>query len=177
MTLRQLEVKHQRLLGDMKDEIYRLLSSGSQTVIVKGQGGFMVSEHLDAWSLVVNGASSNSGSYHLHRYGDDGPFFLPQASDPISGNLAKKVKVMCEAMHRTGDSRWTEAYLKARRVKIDIAIRNFHEKQKEQTPAAPGTTDPTTDAQSDWLKFLQFLRELVRGEYAMWRHPPSPSPF
>jgi hypothetical protein len=42
LTLRQLEAKQQRMLSDLRDEIFRLLSSGSQSVVNRGQGEFQV---------------------------------------------------------------------------------------------------------------------------------------
>lgn len=45
-TLRQLEQKQQKLLSDLKDEVFRLLSAGSQSIINRSHGDYHVRTEL-----------------------------------------------------------------------------------------------------------------------------------
>lgn len=60
---------------------------------------------------------------------------LDQVADPIHASTSRKVKIICEAMSRSGDTRWTEAYVRARRAKLEVAIKHFVDtRTKSDTP-------------------------------------------
>jgi hypothetical protein len=83
-----------------------------------------------------------------------------QAADPISQHIARKVKVLCDAMIRWDDAQWTEAYVRSRRTKLEIALRNFAEKQKGELEASGQVSGVFL---AEWVRNVHFLREVVRG--------------
>lgn len=82
-------------------------------------------------------------------------------SDPICPSVSRKVKVIIEAMMRSHDTRWTEAYVRARRAKLETAIKHFMD---TRTRPESGADAAALEPQVEWLRYMQFLRELVRGK-------------
>lgn len=110
---RQLELKQQRLLTDIKNEISRLLSSGSTCIIHS--------------SSIPTSSSLPVPPSSVYEHGE-----------PIGMSLARRVKVLCETMMRTGSGGWMDAYVKARRDKVEVAVRLFLEKQQKLMTTGAG---------------------------------------
>lgn len=180
VTLRQLELKQQKLLADMREEVYRVLVMRSRCALALAPGA---------------GAGDSGVDY--------------QASDPIPPSAARRVRALVDSLLRAGDARWAEqAYVKARRAKLDGALKPFLERQQqvlfggkgrdaaavtasvvlgERDRALPGMVDDalgmttTTTVgrgsvsarvastaagggpEGEWVRYLQFVRELVKG--------------
>jgi hypothetical protein len=190
VALRQLELKQQKLLGDMREEVHRVLTARSRCAI-----------------QLAPTPANGGGTVDY------------QASDPIPPSAARRVRALVDSLLRAGDTRWAEqAYVKARRAKLEGALRPFLERQqqvlvasgwkggaasesavavldRERVLSFAGTTTGedalgmtnTTGRSSlaatgmgatsvrvastgagagpelEWVRYLQFVRELVKG--------------
>lgn len=103
-AIRQLEGRQQLLLGDMREEVRRVLASKSRCAL--------------QLVLVADAAGVEGMDY--------------RAADPIAPSAARRVRALVDSLLRAGDTRWSEqAYAKGRQPLLEAALRPFLERQQQ----------------------------------------------